>query len=141
MSLILNRRLPILGRDEMSDGKISARRLLIYQWIWVAIMMATDGLLGISGAMLALGVGGTVAVIPHAIFSSWAFRVQGARRSRMILGHFFVGEALKLVVAGIMISAILVSQIFPPVVVMSGFISTVIFGQVVVPVILSARHN
>ena len=139
--MILNRRLPILGRDEMGDGKISARRVLIYQWIWVAILMATDGLLSISGAMLALGVGGIAAVIPHAIFSSWAFRVQGARKTRMILGHFFVGEALKLVVAGIMISAVLVSQIFPPVVVMSGFISTVIFGQVVVPVILNACHN
>jgi len=125
----------------MGDGNISARRVLIYQWIWVAILMATDGLLSISGAMLALGVGGIAAVIPHAIFSSWAFRVQGARKSRMILGHFFAGEALKLVVAGIMISAVLVSQIFPPVVVMSGFISTVIFGQVVVPVILNARHN
>lgn len=41
--------------------------------------------------------GGLLAVIPNAIFVSWAFRHAGARQAPSMVSDFYIGEALKFV--------------------------------------------
>ena len=140
MSLIPLLRLPILGRDSMGADKNIAVQGLVLQIGWLVVVSVIDVLLHTTQVTFAFSMGCISAVVPQLIFGIWAFRAQGARSARKILGYFFVGEALKLVVAGTLVSAVLMSQQFPSVTVIAGFMSTVILGQVVVPFLMNARH-
>ncbi len=42
-------------------------------------------------------LGGLLAVVPNAIFVSWAFRHGGARQASNVVSDFYIGEALKFV--------------------------------------------
>ena len=124
----------------MGDEKNIAVQILIVQVVWLIAVSGFDVLLHTAHADFAFSMGCISAIIPHLLFSVWAFRAQGARSAKKILGHFFVGEAVKLIVSGVLISAVLMSQKFSAVPVIIGFMSTVILGQVIAPFVINVRH-
>lgn len=125
----------------MSKGKLIARQMLILQGMWLVITGMITALVMTANLSFGWCTGGVIAIIPQSIFGAWAFRAQGARRSRLILSHFFLGETIKLIVTGVLIVMAVVNTTLPLGGVIGGFISTVIFGQVVAPMILSNARN
>lgn len=77
-------------------GMRLAKRFLLTQVILTLLISLVVGLMsGIRGIM-SVWLGGLVSIIPNAYFAMKLFRHQGARAARKIVGSFYQGEAVKI---------------------------------------------
>lgn len=53
-------------------------------------------------------LGGLVCIIPNAYFAYKVFTYQGARSAKLIVNSFYKGEALKIIISGILFTAVFV---------------------------------
>lgn len=105
------------------QGKTLAKRLLLVQLGLIALIAAVTAL-GFSLAH-SFGViaGGFAIILPTAVFAWRAFAYAGARSAQQIVRSFFAGEALKMVLTVLLLTAILVFSTLPLGAVYSGFIA------------------
>ncbi len=91
-----------------APARKSARQLLMIQAL-IAIACA-GGAFGLSGGRAAWSalLGGAVCIIPNGIFAFLALRHAGARAARDIARAFYLGEALKLILTGVLFAIVLV---------------------------------
>jgi ATP synthase protein I len=96
----------------------------------------------VSGPLHALSVvmGGSVAIVPQSIFGFWVFRQRGARSARAIARNLFVGEGLKLGITAALFALVwLNAQSLKAAAVITGFVITVLAGQLSLPLILKGK--
>jgi len=118
-----------------SHGKALAKRLLLTQ-LGLIVVLACGALLIISlEHSFGVIVGGLAIIIPTAVFAWRAFAYAGARSAQQIVRSFFAGEALKMVLAALILTAILVLTSLPLGAVYSGFIAALVV-QWLAPVLL-----
>ena len=85
-------------------------------------------------------VGGTVAIMPQSLFGFWVFRQRGARNARAIARNLFVGEGLKLSITAALFAIVwLNAESLQAAAVFAGFVTTVLAGQLSLPLILNGR--
>ena len=85
-------------------------------------------------------VGGSVAIMPQSLFGFWVFRQRGARNARAIARNLFVGEGLKLSITAALFAIVwLNAESLQAAAVFAGFVTTVLAGQLSLPLILNGR--
>ena len=91
-----------------APARRAAQRLLLIQCA-IALLCAGVALFwsGLAAAGSAL-LGGAICIIPNGIFAWLALRHAGARAARQIARAFYLGEALKLILTGVLFAAVLV---------------------------------
>jgi len=92
-----------------APARHAARRLILLQALLaVACAIGAFALAGATAAGSAL-LGGALCVIPNGIFAFLAFRYAGARAARQIARAFYLGEALKLILTGVLFAVVLIA--------------------------------
>ncbi len=130
-------RLPILCRELRTNGRGMPHQMLRFQGIWIVIAAIGAWLVWSLNEAVAVGAGGLCAMIPQMLFYTWAFRFRGARNARLIMRYFHLGEAIKIMLAIALVSVALSQAMFDERALISGFISTVITGQIIAPMLTS----
>lgn len=83
------------------SGRAFARRLLVLQILLAITGTAGFLLIDIKAGYSAL-IGGIICVVPNMVFVIYAHRYGGARAAKHIVGSFYKGEALKIMLTAIL---------------------------------------
>ncbi|HBX27442.1 MAG TPA: hypothetical protein DEF72_08455 [Gammaproteobacteria bacterium] len=87
-------------------------------------------------------VGCGVAIVPQGLFGFWAFRNRGARNARLIARNLFIGEGLKLGMTVLLFTVVWLSfKQLDTFAVFVGFVTTVLVGQLSIPLVLGGTRK
>lgn len=90
-----------------APARRAARHMQLIQLAIALLCAAVAGMgFGMTAAWSAL-LGGAICIIPNGIFAHLALRHAGARAARQIARAFYLGEALKLILTGVLFALVL----------------------------------
>ena len=92
-----------------TDIKRSVAHFYRIQLILIVITAAAFyGVTGLRGCVSSI-LGGLVCLLPSLLFAINFFKYKGAQQTKQILSAFYLGEAMKLVLTGILFAAVFIT--------------------------------
>lgn len=88
------------------DIKLGIKRFYLVQLIVIAICSVIFYCALNAKAFISSVLGGFVCLLPGLLFALNLFRYRGAQQARKILSAFYLGEAMKLIITGILFAII-----------------------------------